>query len=465
MLIRQAPGLHRVYDVLYGFVPITPWEKQLIDSPFFQRLRWIKQLGFAHYVFPGAEHTRFAHAIGVMHSMHQMLQALGLAVSDQDLANPACQNPNAILHKHLRVAALLHDIGTFPFSHAIEHAYIRYGIKHPLEQGKDLPNSHEHLGSFLIKNTPFPGGLTFILEQAGFDVQRLSHMIKGEDQEAIANQLMHSDLDADRMDYLRRDAHHTGIHYGQFDRDYLLANLTLFELHTDGSQLHFGIQENALHAIEDFLFARFCWYTQVIKHSDSAKFDILSSHITEALLENKQLISFAELLDQITSGDERFFGWNDIFWMQRCQTLYLSALENRGVLSPLLMDWLRRILYRHPPKTLEHPLLEAQLFKTPQEKQEHLKKIDLLLDPFQQKIQTCRPEEAWVLVDLPEKDISFCTTGSLSQRDPIRLVSRKGTPSLLTERKNAMSNSLKEVRQFIPSLYTHENTARLWDTV
>ena len=109
-----------IFDVMYGFIPITAWEEEIINSPFFQRLRWIKQLGFANYVFPGAEHTRFAHAIGVMHSMQQMIKALGIAVSDHELYDPKSKHESAMLHKCLRVSALLHDIGTFPFSHAIE---------------------------------------------------------------------------------------------------------------------------------------------------------------------------------------------------------------------------------------------------------------------------------------------------------------------------------------------------------
>ena len=93
------------------------------------------------------------------------------------------------------------------------------------KKAKELPNSHEHLGSFIIKNTRYDGGLTRILEDYGFDVRMISKIIKGESPHLIANQLMHSDLDADRMDYLIRDAHYTGIKYGQFDREYILANL------------------------------------------------------------------------------------------------------------------------------------------------------------------------------------------------------------------------------------------------
>src|SRR3990167_2994269 len=90
---------HAIFDVLYGFIPITEWEEKIINSPFFQRLRWIKQLGFANYIFPGAEHNRFAHAIGVMYSMHQMLKALGLAVPDHELFDPKSKSEAAMLHK------------------------------------------------------------------------------------------------------------------------------------------------------------------------------------------------------------------------------------------------------------------------------------------------------------------------------------------------------------------------------
>ena len=266
---------------MYGFIPITEWEEKIINSPFFQRLRWIKQLGFASYIFPGAEHTRFAHAIGVMHSMQQMIQSLQIGVPDHELFNPKSTNPAAMLHKSLRIAALLHDIGTFPFSHAIEFAYIRHGSptskgkkgkgknKEKGKKPKDLPNSHEHLGSFIIKNTDYESGLTRILQDYNLDVKLISKIIKGDSPYLIANQLMHSDLDADRMDYLLRDAHYTGIQYGKFDRDYLLANLTTYNL--GKNQMGFGVQESALHAVDDFLISRYNWYSQVIKSPGSAQ--------------------------------------------------------------------------------------------------------------------------------------------------------------------------------------------------
>src|SRR6185312_9371266 len=136
-------------------------------------------------------------------------------------------------------------------------------------KSKELPNSHEHLGSFIVKNTNYDGGITQILERYGLDVKLISKIIKGDSPHLVANQLMHSDLDADRMDYLMRDAHYAGIKYGQFDREYILANLVTYD--AGAGQTAFGVRENAHHAVEDFLIARFSWYSQVIKNPGSAK--------------------------------------------------------------------------------------------------------------------------------------------------------------------------------------------------
>src|SRR5690606_36193360 len=101
-----------------------------------------------------------------------------------------------------------------------------------------------------------------------------------------------------------------------FDREYILANLVTYDAAPD--QIAFGVRENAIHAVEDFLIARFSWYSQVIKNPGSAKFDIMSSHIAQAFLEQDLLLQFHDLLDLIKNQDERFFWWNDIYFMNRC---------------------------------------------------------------------------------------------------------------------------------------------------
>jgi HD superfamily phosphohydrolase len=448
-----------IYDVLYGFVPITECEEQIINSPFFQRLRWIKQLSFANYIFPGAEHNRFAHVIGVMHSMQKMLENLGLAVPDSDLFDSKARSEEALLHKSLRIAALLHDIGTFPFSHTVEAGYLRHGSPHHEKAGrskspKNLPNSHEHLGSFIIKNTRYEGGLTQILEKFGLDPQMISKIIKGDSPYFIANQLMHSDLDADRMDYLIRDAHYTGIKYGQFDREYVLANLALYDV--GNGQLGFGVRENALRAIEDFLIARFSWYSQVVKNTGSAKFDVLSTSIAHALLEHQILYKFQDLLQMIEDRDERFFWWNDTYFMTLCQ---LERLE-KSIQDPHVHERIEMLLYRKPPKTVRHPSFGHRLLhndtrdgerqRLSAEIQEHLLEMNRVLKKFG------RGNE-WLLADIPEKDVVFTNLArrGIQERDPIKVVSKSGTAQLLTDHEQSLLKPLSQYSNFIPSAYAN----------
>lgn len=468
-----------IYDVLYGFIPITEWEEKIINSPFFQRLRWIKQLGFSNYIFPGAEHNRFAHVIGVMHSMDQMLRALGLAVPDHELFDRHSTHPAAMLHKSLRISALLHDLGTFPFSHAIEYAYIRHGNdprragktggKHPGQAPKNLPNNHEHLGSFIIKNTPYDGGITRILEDYSFDIQLISDIIKGDSVHLIANQLMHSDLDADRMDYLLRDSHYTGIKYGQFDREYILANLATYD--AGKGQLAFGVRENAIHALEDFLIARFSWYSQVIKNPGSAKFDIMSSHIAQALLEEDQMYQFHDLLDMIFKGDERFYWWTDMYFMTRLQEVrFQKKIKNQRV-----SELIEMLLYRKPPKTVQHPLFAHRILKSEgdeSEKQRLVSQIHKKVSEFEHVLKKHGKGREWLLADIPEKDVVFTRAmghirkkrqadSLYRERDPVKVLNKNGQPSLLVERDNSLMKHLSGFINFVPSVYANDSAVNL----
>ena len=459
---RNSHHSSAIFDVLYGFIPITAWEEQIINSPLFQRLRWIKQLGFANYIFPGAEHNRFAHVIGVMHSMDQMIRALGLSVPDNELFNPNASNPRAMFHKTLRIAALLHDIGTYPFSHAVENAYLRTGqaSQRPAAK-KALPNSHEHLGSFIIKNTAFKGGITRILNEYGFDEAYLSKIIKGESPSLLANQLMHSELDADRMDYLIRDAHYTGIKYGQFDREYILANLLTFK--TSG-QLAFGVAENAMYAVEDFLISRFSWYSQIIRNRQSAKFDIIAAQITKSFLEQNLMPQFHDLLTMITERNERFFWWNDVYFMNRCQEIYYQKL----IKDARALELTEMLLYRRAPKTVSHPLLAHKILQSDpaslRKRKKLIEKIYNLIEKFDTVVQTHGTGKEWIIVDIPKSDIAFARGLShikrddplKGARDPVRIVSRKGIPSLLVERENTLIKYLSGFANFIPSVYANE---------
>lgn len=471
MVKSQAKPSSVIFDVIYGFIPVTAWEEEIINSPYFQRLRWIKQLGFANYVFPGAEHTRFAHAIGVMHSMHQMIRALGIAVPDHELFDPKVKSEAAMLHKCLRVSALLHDIGTFPFSHAIEHAYIRHGNdkRRANDHSKNLPNSHEHLGSFIIKNTNFEGGITRVLNRFGLDVALISKIIKGDSKYHIANQLMHSDLDADRMDYLIRDSYYTGIKYGQFDRDYILANLTTFHL---GDRMAFGVRENASHAVEDFLIARFSWYSQVIRDEGCAKFDIMSSHVAEAFLEADLMHQFHDLLSMVEKRGERFFWFHDQYFMQRCQ----EVRYNKLLQDPKTNELIEMLLYRHAPKTLGHPLFEHRIMNSggdDVERSQRMKQIQAKVEEFQRVIAKHGTGKEWILADLPQRDVVFTMhlerikkkrknpVSLYMERDPVMIVQKSGQPSLLVERENSLMKHLSGFYNFVPCVYGNDAAANL----
>jgi len=469
----RPPRKQRViYDVMYGFIPITEWEEKIINSPFFQRLRWIKQLGFANYIFPGAEHNRFAHAIGVMHSMHTMIRALGINVPDHELFDPRTKHPKAMLHKCLRISALLHDIGTFPFSHSIENAYIRHGNDARATQkktAKDLPNSHEHLGSFIIKNTRYEGGITKILEDYGLDVQMISNIIKGDSPHLIANQLMHSDLDADRMDYLLRDSHYTGLKYGQFDREYILANLVTFD--AGAGQTGFGVREGAAHAVEDFLIARFSWYSQIIKNQGSAKFDIMSSHVAKAFLESNLIYQFHDLLAMIEERDERFFWWNDVYFMSRAQAIR----GQKHIRDPHVWELLEMLLFRIAPKTVHHPLFAHRILQEPgatDEKVKLISQIRKLVKEFERVLERDGTGKEWLIADIPEKDVVFTRglshivkkrTGDNLYREsePVKIVGKDGRPRLLVELENSLMKHLSGFINFVPSVYANDSAVKL----
>ena len=466
-MAKQHRTLHwgQIYDNLYGFVRLTETEERIINSPYYQRLRWIKQLGFANYIFPGAEHTRFAHAIGVMHSVDQMIRAIGKEVPDDRLFNKKATDKAATFHKSCRLAALLHDIGTFPFSHSIEESYIRFGQK--LEQkgklpGKRLPNSHEHLGSFIIKNTDFEGGITRILEEGGIDSASLSKYIKGEAEDMVANQLLHSDLDADRMDYLVRDAHHTGIKYGHIDRDYILYHLTTFT--GVGGKEMLGLGEKAVHAVEDFLLARFAWYSQVVKNSSSAKYDVLAAHVASKLLEKGRIIRFHELLDQAGEDPERFAGFNDVYFMNLVQNLYWS----KELKDPTINEQMRMLIYRVPPHTLrlpefKHRILPASDDGGTPKKDAAIRDIQGKLDEIHGLFKKKGTGKEWIIADIPSRDVVFAKGGkhAMSQRDPIKIVASDGSIKALADADQAIISKLTRYVNFIPNVYGNEAAVKL----
>lgn len=464
---------HRiVFDPLYGFIKLTETEYKIIHSPFYQRLRWIKQLGFSNYIFPGAEHNRFAHAMGVMHCADQMIRAIGKAVSDDRLYDSKATDAASVFHKSVRIAALLHDIGTFPFSHTCEGAYIKHGDSSfkPAERGKPLPNNHEHLGAFILKNTDYESGITRIIQDGGLSPEDISKIVKGVSPEILANQLLHAELDADRMDYLMRDAHYTGLKYGQIDREYILYHLTTFDS-GDGRE-SLAIRENALHTVEDFLIARFGWYSQVIRNSGGAKFDILAETVTKYFLEKRLMWQFQDLLEMVEKDPEKFFGFSDFYFMN----LMYDQNVGKKVKDPKIKEMISMLLYRRSPIEVQLPLFSHKLVSRDEEgarKREALiKKINDQVKEYEKCIDAHGDGTQWILHDIPDSDIVFAKSvqdivkkrnsdNLLQERDPVKVVDREGKASLLVDHENSIIKILSSVANFIPVLYMNERANSL----
>lgn len=215
-------------DPVYGFISVPdPLLQKLIDHPWFQRLRYIKQLGLSHLVYPGALHTRFHHAMGAMHLMGLALESLrekGHGVSGEEALGA-------------RVAILLHDIGHGPFSHALEHSIVD-GI------------SHEEIGDLVMDrlNSEFNGAL-----ELGIRIFRDQHPKR------FLHQLVTGQLDMDRMDYLNRDSFYTGVSEGVIGGDRIIKMLQVV-----GDRL--VVEEKAIYSIEKFIVARRLMYWQVYLH-------------------------------------------------------------------------------------------------------------------------------------------------------------------------------------------------------
>lgn len=209
-----------IRDSVYGDIMLNEIEVEVMDNPQFQRLRRIKQLGLISLIYPGANHTRFEHSIGTMHIASKLADKLDLNQEDKEL---------------VRISALLHDIGHGPFSHVSE------GV---------LSFPHEELTKYVIKNT----AIRDIVEKK-FDIDKIIEIINGEGK---FGPIVSGELDADRMDYLLRDSHYTGVAYGIIDYERIISNINL------NKQLSLDIK--GVQAAEGALVSRYFMYPSVYQH-------------------------------------------------------------------------------------------------------------------------------------------------------------------------------------------------------
>ncbi|WP_374289420.1 HD domain-containing protein [Desulfovibrio desulfuricans] len=245
----------KIRDPIYGFIPITLKEKTIIDTPLFQRLRRINQLALTKYVYPSAEHSRFVHSIGVMHCSTLILD--GVFSHKETNLN---FEPSQKSIKTLRYAALLHDIGHLPFSHAVEKQWL-CGLK------------HEDVSIYIIKNYR---QIRDILESDGIDCNEVASLIgkKPAEKDQLFHEVISGQLDADRADYLLRDSHACGVRYGEYDFPRFLQIFSAKEDATHGS-LSLCVDEKDLHVAESLLIARYHYNLQIPYHRTRSGYDFV----------------------------------------------------------------------------------------------------------------------------------------------------------------------------------------------
>lgn len=456
-----------IYDPLYGFISLTPVEFEIIHTPYYQRLRWIKQIGFSFYTFPGAEHSRFGHSIGVMNNAHEILRSIKKAVSDDELFDPEVSSPKKLRHQSIRLAALLHDLGTFCFSHTTEMAYIRYGETTNSKNSKGHPDDHEHLGSWIIKNTDFEGGITYILKKYGLKPQVISDLVKGVADDVLANQILHSEIDCDRMDYLLRDAHYTGLNYGTYDRDYLLHHFSAVDV---GGTDILAIKHNALHCVEDFLNARFAWYSQVVRSARGAKYDALAEELTYYLLEQSQIYTYSDLLEMVKNDPVKFYGFNDQYFITTIHRLYLEGFFNKNTKMKEIAEC---ILFENTPKTIRCPEFAQRILnQDDKDKEKLIKRAREKVSEIEKVIEKKGTDKDWIVVDIPSKNIVFTKSKKriikdklspniLLERDPTKILLEDGEVRLLVDVENSILSMIQNAFNFVPNVFCSQSAYEL----
>lgn len=338
MSAKQTNKLKILNDPIYGFIAIpNALIFDLIEHSYFQRLRRISQMGLSYLVYPGAHHTRFHHAIGCMHLMQSAVQTLrskGIEISEDEATA-------------LYIAILLHDIGHGPFSHALEHIIVT-GI------------SHEEISLFYMKelNKEFNGQLSLAIE-----------VFEGKYPRKFMHQLISSQLDMDRLDYLKRDSFYSGVAEGNINSERLIAMLYVVD-----DEL--VLEEKGIYSAEKFIVGRRLMYWQVYLHKTGV--------VAEKMLVNllRRANELAKKGDKL-SGSKAFslFLENQIsennFDFEVLKTF--AKLDDYDILSAI-KDWIShddKVLSSLSKMIINRKLLKIELSNDPIDEDYYHSMIDL----------------------------------------------------------------------------------------
>jgi len=291
----------QINDPIHGSIHLSELETQIISTAVFQRLHNIKQLGLGVLVYPSANYSRFSHSIGACHLAGRIVDSI-----NKNLPSGSSKRIDDDQKQMYRLGGLLHDIGHYPFSHTFEHVVENFYKGSFLQDENDTSSvstatrslDHEALGKKIIKHD---SELQKIFSDNQIDVDQFSKVFNQEDPEFLT-EILSSDLDCDRLDYLMRTAHHAGLPYGHVDVNYLVHNMDIDEKDS------LCLRRRALRAADHMLVSRYYDYMQLPFHKSVVAFELSLQKVVEYLLK-KTLINCSadELADDIKSGKWKHF--------------------------------------------------------------------------------------------------------------------------------------------------------------
>jgi hypothetical protein len=339
-----------IRDPIHNIIEIDDYALQLIDTRTFQRLRRIRQLGLAWFVYPTAEHSRFTHSLGVYHLSKRLLNVLQSRLKRDDVPDASYVDKLDEDRRVLALSALLHDIGHGAFSHTLEKA-----IK---ELGGNF-NHEEYTKKIILEDAEINDILTRIDEHLPSNICKV---IDKEYENPIITMLVSSQLDADRMDYLLRDSHMTGARYGSYDIEWILQHIYIRTITVETEEIGNMViaidLKKCLNTIEQYILGRFFMYKHVYNHRVVRGFECILRGIFKRVLKEDHRLIGVELLKGFSDNSlplENFLDIDDFTVIEWFKNWYGETNDE------VLKELLRRFFYRDPLKAID--LIDVDYFE------------------------------------------------------------------------------------------------------
>jgi|LGVD01.1.fsa_nt_gb hypothetical protein len=282
--------IYEIRDSIYGFITFNDWEKEIINHPAFQRLRRIQQLSLTSMVYPGAIHTRFEHSLGVMQFATLLYDAIVNNDENEKILKDKLSYNEVGLKKDkqlIRLAALLHDVGHAPFSHATEEIM-------PINDQTGKPYRHEDYTTAIIKGPLKEAIENHQINKTNYNItaEEVAALIEG-NVEILRDRIfwkviISSQLDADKGDYLLRDSYCIGIKYGIYDHSRLINTIAL-GIDPESDEVVLGVDQDGWHVAESIVIARYQIFTQVYFHKTRRAYDYHIKEAMKTVLDNGKL--------------------------------------------------------------------------------------------------------------------------------------------------------------------------------